>query len=445
MRRRSRGPSSGLSIFDPPAEPATNDAEPPPAPSAAGVSAPRSRMRLRDLVDEAIMGIGSRPARLILTMIGTVVGIAALVATMGLSQSAAGQIAGRFDAVAATRLTVAPAPAPPGAPDRTSTATLPWDAAERIARLAGVAAAGTYTEVKTGQDTVSGVALLDPSGGQQSDIPVVAGSPGLLAAEGGTLATGRFFDAGHDARADRVAVLGSRAAQRLGINRVDSRPSIFLGEQSYQVIGIIDVLDSRDELQDAVIIPNATAARAYQLTGPDVVDVRTELGAAQQVAGQAAVAVAPNDPATVKVQAPPAPGRLGQAVGQDVNGLFLAFGGLALVVGGFGIANVTLLSVMERTGEIGLRRALGARRRHVAAQFLTESGVIGLLGGLIGTALGVLTVLGVAIARDWTPILDLRLALAAPAVGALIGILSGAYPSVKAAATAPIGALRQGS
>ncbi len=127
----------------------------------------------------------------------------------------------------------------------------------------------------------------------------------------------------------------------------------------------------------------------------------------------------------------------------DVNSLFLAFGAVALIVGGLGIANVTLLSVIERTGEIGLRRALGARRRHIAAQFLLESAVTGLLGGLIGAALGVVAVVAVSVSKQWTPILDLQVALLAPAVGALIGLLAGAYPALRAATTEPITALRR--
>ncbi len=147
----------------------------------------------------------------------------------------------------------------------------------------------------------------------------------------------------------------------------------------------------------------------------------------------------------MKVETPPPPGHLGAAVRSDVSALFLAFAILALVVGGLGIANVTLLSVMERTGEIGLRRALGARKRQIAGQFLTESGITGLIGGLVGAAGGILAVLVVSLIRSWTPVLDGTLALLAPLLGALIGLLAGAYPALKAAGIEPITALRQGA
>jgi putative ABC transport system permease protein len=147
----------------------------------------------------------------------------------------------------------------------------------------------------------------------------------------------------------------------------------------------------------------------------------------------------------MKVETPPPPGHLGAAVRSDVSALFLAFAILALVVGGLGIANVTLLSVLERTGEIGLRRALGARKRQIAGQFLTESGITGLIGGLVGAAGGILAVLVVSLIRSWTPVLDGTLALLAPLLGAAIGLLAGAYPALKAAGIEPITALRHGA
>ncbi len=125
-----------------------------------------------------------------------------------------------------------------------------------------------------------------------------------------------------------------------------------------------------------------------------------------------------------------------------MDALFLVLGGVAVLVGAIGIANVTLVSVLERVGEIGLRRALGAGQHHIAAQFPIESTAMGLLGGSIGTSLGVLMVLGVAAARSWTPVLDPSVPLAAPLLGALTGLLAGVYPDLKAARLEPVESLR---
>lgn len=432
------GPESGPDD-DRPAAPADVLAQtlvaPPPV-------APSSRLGPVDLLDEALLGISAKPARLLLTMVGTVVGIGALVATLGLGQTAAGQISQRFDEATATRVVLS-AQVPGFEAEQADLPGLPWDAADRVRRLAGVAAAATYSTVDLGTARVSSVDLIDPSGANLFDIPVVATSDGILETEGGVLIGGRFFDSGHDQRADAVVVLGADAAAQLNINRVDSRPSIFLGNTPFAVIGIIDGMTSRVSLADAVIVPNGTAARYFNLAAPQELDIRTVVGAAQQVGAQAPVAVNPNNPELVNAQVPPRPGQLAPAVRADVNTLFVAFGAVALVVGGLGIANVTLLSVIERTGEIGLRRALGARRRHIAAQFLLESAITGLLGGLIGAALGVVAVVAVSAGRDWTPILDLQVALLAPLVGGVIGLLAGAYPAVRAATTEPITALRR--
>jgi putative ABC transport system permease protein len=368
-----------------------------------------------------------------------VIGIAALVGTLGLGQTAGGQIAQRFDLAAATRVVVEPGER--GGEQGQATTELPWDGPQRVQRLNGVDAAGTFSQIDTGEEGVRNVAGVD----QQEEghqLPVVAASPGLFDTVRAVLVTGRFFDDGHDARADRIVVLGKHAAERLGINRVESQPAIFLGGQAYTVMGIVESVSGRTELLDAVILPNGTAKAAYKLKSPEVLEIRTQIGAAQLVSQQAPVAIDPNQPEALKVDAPPPQGQVRRGVVSDLNALFLLLGAVALLVGGLGIANVTLLSVLERVSEIGLRRALGAARRHVAGQFLVESVIVGFLGGLLGTAAGVLLTVIVSAVRDWTPLLDTRLAVGAPLLGAVIGLVAGTYPAWKASAIEPIKALR---
>ncbi|NDL58022.1 ABC transporter permease [Phytoactinopolyspora mesophila] len=403
----------------------------------------RFRFTFRDLLGEALAGVAARPSRLILTTLGTVLGVAALVSTMGLGQTASGQITDRFDAVAATRVVVEAGER--DGPDGSVQATqLPWDATERVDRLAGVAASGTFARVDVGKTRVRGIPVVDPAGGIDHDIPVMAGSPGLFDALNGVLSTGRFFDSGHDERGDELVVLGRYAAERLGITRVESQPTIFIGERPFTVAGILDTVSHRTELLDAVIMPMGTASSVFGLEAPEALEIRTVLGAAQLVGGQAPLAVSPNNPSLLSVEVPPRPGSMREDVSTDVNAVFLALGGLALLVGGLGIANITLLSVMERVSEIGLRRSVGAARRHIAGQFVAESVVIGFLGGLVGAAAGVLVTVGVSALRDWTPLLDYRLAGTAPLLGALIGLVAGMYPAWRASTIEPITALRSG-
>jgi macrolide transport system ATP-binding/permease protein len=154
------------------------------------------------------------------------------------------------------------------------------------------------------------------------------------------------------------------------------------------------------------------------------------------------VALRPDDPRALKVQVPLEPKRVRDEVQTDLNIMFLLLGGLSLIVGALGIANITLVGVMERTGEIGLRRAIGATRGHIAAQFLVESASMGVVGGIIGASIGVLIVISVSAYQVWSPVLDPAAPFLAPLVGGAIGLLSGIYPASRAARLEPAEAFR---
>lgn len=397
---------------------------------------PLPGVRLPDLFSEATAGLLARPLRAALTVLGTVLGVASLVATLGVAKTAGSQIVGRFDALAATDVVVKTSSPP---------SVLPWDAPSRMRRLNGVAAAGDLSTVNLRGALVTAVPVKDPLHGNSFQMAVQAASPGLYKAVRATLSSGRFTDRGHSQRADRVCLLGRYAAQQLGISSVDQQPGIFIGDHVYAVIGIISTVARQPSLLSSVVIPEGTATADFQLGAPEQVQIVTRIGAARLIASQAATALYPNDPTVLRVIAPPDPTQVRSAVKHDLNSLFLVLGAVSLLVGAIGIANVTLVSVLERVGEIGLRRALGAGRRHIAAQFLLESTVLGLLGGVLGASVGILAVVAVAASRTWTPVLDIWVPLAAPLLGGLIGLVSGTYPSLRAAALQPVEALRAGT
>lgn len=398
-----------------------------------------SVLRVRDLLDESVASILQRPGRSILTMLGTLLGIGAFVAILGLTTTAAGQIDKRFTALAATEVMVEDVASGTGGPPQIS---FPPNAAGRALAVDGVVAAGVFWTVPLRSPTVAGAPGVHASA--STALAISAADSGALAAMRPTLLGGRIFDSFHEKRRDRVAVLGSAAARQLGISRLDAHPAVFINDTAYTVIGIVADFQRNPELLLSVIIPSSTALAAYgapEMPSKMLVEVR--VGAGEVVAQQLPYALRPDAPQRLRAIAPPNPQSLRGTVTEDFNALFLLLAAISLVIGAVGIANTTFVSVLERTGEIGLRRSLGAKPVHILMQFLTESAAIGGLGGLTGASLGVAVTVSVAVIQDWTAVLDPWTVIPAPLFGTLVGLLAGLYPASRAAKVQPVEALRR--
>lgn len=407
-----------------------------------GDKAERCRLRPRDLLAESLAGILQRPGRTMLTALGAILGVGAFVAVLGLTATAAGQISKRFTMLAATEVTVEDL----GRRNQAIAMTyFPDDADQRVAIVNGVRSGGVYWPLARDiAETTRGTPL--PAVSTGAPVTVLAASPGLLPALNPTIAEGGLFDRLHNDRGEHVAVVGLAAARRLGITTLAAQPAIFIDGIPFTVVGVISEVDRLPDTLSAVLIPRQTAQRLWGPPdrGQEVkMLVSTDLGAAVTVADQVALALRPDATDAFKVTPPPDPSSLREAVGTDFASLFLLLAGVCLVIGAVGIANTTLVAVLERSAEIGLRRALGARPRHIAAQFLTESMTVGTLGGLIGTGLAVVTLVIVAMVKGWTPVIEPWTVLPAPLIGTATGLLAGLYPAQRAARLQPVRALNR--
>jgi len=401
---------------------------------------PSIRLRFVDLFGEALSAILARPGRAGLTVLGTVLGIAAFVAVLGLTATASGQIDKHFSALTATEITIEDAPVDPAVAGQ----GFPEDAEAKAKSIIGVREAGLYFSTDVGR--VSGQPY-HLARDVRLDAAVLGASPGYLHAAHARVSTGRLFDSLLRSRGERVAVIGRGLAAELGIGRLDAQQAIFLDGTPFTVIGVVDEVDRDPAILKSVIVPDVTARKEWGTSVTNTQGVRmlvdTDLGAAQAVGRQLPVALRPDQPERFRVKVPPDPRFLKGEVSGELNGLFLALAGLCLIVGAAGIANTIFVSVLERIGEIGLRRALGAGRRQIAAQFLAESAALGFLGGLIGMSVGVCTVVGVAYFQQWTPVLEPLTVLPSPLAGALVGLIAGLVPSWRAGLIEPVEALRR--
>jgi putative ABC transport system permease protein len=381
-----------------------------------------------------LSGLLQRPSRALLTMLGTILGIGSFVALNGISATASGQISDEFTLLEATEVTVRQHP-----PSEHPAQPFPQNATTRLGGIAGVKHGGVWWRV-------GGEALLVQSGLRQEDavrLPVFAADPGALAAAEAAFAAGSAFGEFAQANAAHVALLSPGAASQLRVDDEAIGATLFVAGERFIIGGIVTSVERLPQLLTGVIVPTSTAELLFPLPGveaPATAIVATEAGAATVVADQVAIALRPDNPTLLASSAPPPPTQLEGAVSVQVQQLVLALSLVALVIGAVGIANTTLVSIMERTPEIGLRRALGAKTSHIASQFLIEATILGTAGGVIGACLAVVAVLALSLTRHWTPLVDPWIVLGAPLGGILVGLLSGTYPAYRSTRIEPIAA-----
>jgi putative ABC transport system permease protein len=405
-------------------------AAPPPS-ARAGDAAPRSHLRAADIGPLALLGMASRPARSILSALGVALGIATMVAVLGISGSSRAQLLAQIDALGTNLLTVTPGQSFSGQP-----ATLPVTApamAARIGPVIGASAVGDVSANVYRNDHVSAA--------NTNAITVYSADISLLRTLQGHMTRGRFLNA-TTARYPAV-VLGTDAASALGVDRADGSVDVWLGGHWFSVAGILSRLPLAPELDRAALIGFPVAETLLRASpAPAEVYVRADPLSVAAVESVLAATADPAAPQDVQVTNPADALTARADASAAFRNLFLGLGAVALLVGGIGIANVMVIAVLERRGEIGLRRALGARRRDVAVQFVAEAALLAACGGSAGAVLGGFVTTTYATARHWNAVVPVPVLLAAVGVALVIGVLAGLYPALRAARLAPAEALR---
>ena len=391
-----------------------------------------SRLRAADLLPVATIGLRTRSGRSALSVLGIAIGIAAIVAVLGITRSSQSDLLARIDRLGTNLLTVDNGQTLGG-----DEAQLPATAAATIACTDGVERVGATAELNALRIYRSDRVPIY----QTSGLSARAADPALLATLDGHLTQGVFLTPA-TGRYPTV-VLGYDAARQLGVARLDTPTRIWIGGRWFVVIGILQPFELAPEIDSSALIGFPMAAeRLGHDVRPSRVYVRTDTARTSTVASLLAQATNPAQPETVRVSRPSDALAARLAVADATTALFLGLGGVALLVGGIGIANLMVISVLERRGEIGLRRALGASRRHVAAQFLVESLLLATCGGAVGLVIGALATFGVAMSRGWRPLIPAVAIWAGLGAALAIGAVAGLYPAHRAARLSPTDALR---
>ena len=388
----------------------------------------RSHLRPADVLRLAGTGLRARPMRAFLSALGIAIGIAAMIAVVGVSTSSRAQLTAQLESLGTNMLTLTPGSDLTGAEVK-----FPTDAVGRVDKIDGVRQSSSTSLVKA---SVYRSSLSDKAA--TGGISALVAEPGLLDVVAGEVDKGAWLNPATSSYPSTV--LGAAAARRLGV--VEPGTQVWLGGTSFTVVGILKPSVLAPELDNAALIGAPVAERLFGYAGnPTTIYERSADRAVERVRELLGPTISPQAPGAVKISRPSDALAAKNAADQAFTSLLTGVGSIALVVGGIGVANTMIISVLERRREIGLRRALGAMRGHILIQFLAEALLLAGLGGALGCVIGVGVTAGVAAANGWPFSLPALIILAGLGVTVLIGAVAGLYPAVRAARTPPTAAL----
>ncbi len=389
------------------------------------------RLHPADLARTASVGLRTRRMRAVLSALGIAIGVAAMVAVLGLSASSQAGLLAEIDKLGTNLLMVTAGHAIGG-----DEAKLPKEAPGMITRIGAVEAVESTGSI----DTKVYRNPYIPSYNSNA-ISVLAASLGLPDAVRTTVAEGRYLNAA--TATEPVAVLGSDAARRLGISRIYPDERIWVGSQWFYVAGILNPATLTPAINTSVLVGYSAAQKYLNFDGhPSTVYVRADTDHVTDVFNLLAATTNPQDPEEVQVTRPSSALVARTAAKSALNGLFLGLGAVALLVGGIGVANTMVISVLERRSEIGLRRALGATKGHIRTQFLSEAILLAAVGGTAGVAAGTIATAIYAAIKHWAVVVPPLAWGGGLGAAAAIGAIAGLLPALRAARMQPTEALR---
>ena len=391
----------------------------------------KSRLRPTDMLSTGTVGLRTRRARAAFTALGIAIGIASMVAVMGISSSSKADLLAELDLLGTNLLQIRPGQSVFG-----EQAKMSPDTPAMVRRIGPVQSASSISAIGTTVQRNDAIAARNKNG-----IAVLGTEVNLTTTLGATMSSGRP----HDDASVRLptVVLGAVAAERLGFDSTSAGQRIVIGGKWFDVIGILNPLALNPDIDRAALIGLEAARETFEIEGlPSTIFIRTDPASVDAVRDVLARTASPGTPNEVEVSRPSDALAARAEVDKNLQNLLLGLGGVALLVGGVGIANVMVISVLERRGEIGVRRALGATRAHIRNQFVVESTLLSLIGGVLGVAIGFAVTTVYARRQGWLVDLPMQ-GLALGVLAALfIGAFAGLYPAVRAARLDPAEAVR---